>query len=229
MPPVCPSPRPESFATPSPRGCGKRSEHKCDAVGDTAGGVATVGGSAPDRRKGVARVHHRGRERERLVVVETAKQACMRNAAASASDTSPAVYPSTKARTSAEGSDLPSRFAATTSRGSFTVHGRSRQTSALGRVDHRRVRHARWRTGTFDGGSRRHRRQLDPLDAQQVDELSPSSPVASAPSRSATVCPRSENEPLVPTTTGPLEAGRQERRPLARMVGGRWGRTRDRR
>ena len=53
-------------------------------------------------------------------------------------------------------------------------------------------------------------------------KLSPSSPVASAPSRSATVCPRSENEPLVPST-GPPEAGRQERRPLARMVGGRGG------
>jgi hypothetical protein len=59
-----------------PQGRGQRGEHERDAVGDPPGGVLVDGRKVRSgEAKGLARVHHRRREREGLLVVEPANQA----------------------------------------------------------------------------------------------------------------------------------------------------------
>ena len=71
-----PSPRPESLATASPSARRQRREHERHAVGHAAGGVLVHGGPPRPANATVSPgLHHRPRERERLLVVEAAEQA----------------------------------------------------------------------------------------------------------------------------------------------------------
>ena len=69
---MCPSPRPESFATRA-RGRGQRREHERHAVGDPAGGVLVdVRAADVAELDGVAGRDHRARHRQRLARLDAA-------------------------------------------------------------------------------------------------------------------------------------------------------------
>ena len=215
VPPVCPSPRPESFATQSPSAAASGANNSVTpSATPPVECLSTVGPRPHCDPSPVSPPENRSVSPESTIAFVRARVSsssrprssdAIRNAEASASEISPArvslderanVVGRQSLAVPLRGHDRPRiSHARSTDRGDPrgpaepNLSSRSSSPVAFGL--------------TVDREDRGGRHQLDPSMPMRSTKLDPSSPPPSAPRSSATVCPRSEKESLVPRSWGP--------------------------